>query len=117
MKHQVLGAIMGVSQIVIVYRLARRGLISFRYATGWLLLGILGLISIALIYVLNPIAGFLDLSPIALIVLLAIILLVSICIQLSISISGLHDRQNRVAEEIAHLKLRIDEIMIVSQND
>jgi hypothetical protein len=39
-----------------------------------------------------------------------IILLIIICVQLSISISGLHERQRRLTEELAHLRQTVDTI-------
>ena len=92
-----------------VYRLARIGRLSFRYTVGWLSLSMLGLLSGLFIPIVQPIAGFLKLTPAALLALLAVVLLVSICIQLSISISGLQEQLRSMAEKVALLRTETDE--------
>lgn len=93
-----------------VYRLARLGRLSFRYTVGWLTLSMLGLLAGFFVPIVKPIAEFLTLSPAALLALLAVVLLVSICIQLSISISGLQEQLRSMAEKVALLRTETDEI-------
>ena len=92
-----------------VYRLARIGRLSFRYTVGWLSLSMLGLLAGLFVPIVQPIAGFLKLTPAALLALLAVVLLVSICIQLSISISGLQEQLRSMAEKVALLRTETDE--------
>ena len=92
-----------------VYRLARTGRLSFRYTVGWLTLSMLGLLAGFFVPVIQPIAEFLKLTPAALLALLAVVLLVSICIQLSISISGLQEQLRSMAEKVALLRTETDE--------
>ena len=92
-----------------VYRLARTGRLSFRYTVGWLTLSMLGLLAGFFGPIVQPIAEFLKLTPAALLALFAVILLVSICIQLSISISGLQEQLRSMAEKVALLRTETDE--------
>jgi hypothetical protein len=93
-----------------IYQLARRGLLNFRYTVGWLLLGSFGLFAGVVIPVISPLAKFLTITPAALLAIGGTVLLVIICIQLSIGISGLHERQRRLTEELAHLRQTVDTI-------
>ena len=91
-----------------VYRSARLGLLNFRYTVGWLLLSALGVLAGIVIPVISPLAELLEITPAALLAIGAIVFLVLICVQLSISISGLHERQRRLTEELAHLRQSVD---------
>lgn len=91
--------------IVIIYFLARRSLLSFRYAMGWLLLFVPGMFAAWCIPVLNPISRSLGVSPIAVIAIFFITVLLMICIQLSISISGLQEHVRTLSEEVAQIQL------------
>ena len=93
----------------IVYRLARIGRLSFRYTVGWLTLSTFGLLAGFFVPIVEPVAKFLKLSPAALLALLAVVLLVSLCLQLSISISGLQEQLRSMAEKIALLRTETDE--------
>ena len=100
----------GLCSAYVIYRAARRGLLNFRYTVGWLLLSAFGIMAGIIIPVIAPIANFLSITPAALLAIGGIILLVIICVQLSISISGLHERQRRLTEELAHLRQTVDTI-------
>ena len=102
--------VFGLSSTILVYRVARRGLLSFRYTVGWLLLSAFGVMAGIVIPLITPIANLLAITPAALLAIGGIILLVVICVQLSISISGLHERQRRLTEELAHLRQTVDSI-------
>lgn len=93
-----------------VYRLARAQKLSFRYTVGWLLLCGIGVFAGLLVPVIGPVARALKVSPAALVAIGAILLLVVICIQLSISISGLQAHVRRLSEEAAESRLRLDQI-------
>lgn len=90
-----------ISFVVSIYFLARRQRLSFRYALGWLFLGVLGLVSIAMIPFTSQISKWLRVSPAAIVAVIAIVLLVAICVQLSISISGLQNQVRKLAEHVA----------------
>ncbi len=103
-------ALFGLLSVVFLYRTARRGRLSFQYTVGWLLIGMLAMVAGVVVPVITPIANFLAITPAALLAIGGTIMLVIICIQLSISISGLHERQRRLTEELAHLRQTVDTI-------
>jgi len=93
------GAIAGLSVLLIVATLwrSRRQELSARYAVGWLLLGLLGVVSGLLIPIVSPIAGWLSVTPGVIVFTTATILLVLISMQLSVSISGASRRVELLA--------------------
>lgn len=93
----------------VTYRLGRKGRLSFRYTIGWLALSAVGVFAGIFIPVVSPVADWLEISPAALVAVGAILLLVSICIQLSISISGLQEQNRRLAENLAIVEQRLIE--------
>ena len=80
---------------------ARRQLISFRYTIGWLSLCAVSFIGALLIPEVEQIADFLKVDPFTVVGGSAFVILLAICIQLSISISGsqrqLHELNGVVA--------------------
>ena len=96
--------------VLTVLRLGRKQKLSFRYTVGWLILGCLGLVAGALVPVADPIANKLHLSPAAFLGVGAVILLVTLCVQLSISISGMPDQIRRLAEEAAFLREELGQV-------
>ena len=91
--------------IAFIYRLARSGHLSFRYTVGWLSLFALGIVARVALPITNKLSGWLRLTPAALLALCGMVLLLLICIQLSVSISGVQNQMRRLAEELAKLRL------------
>ena len=91
--------------IAFIYRLARVGRLSFRYTVGWLSLFALGIVALVALPITNKLSGWLRLTPAALRALCGMVLLLLICIQLSVSISGVQNQMRRLAEELAKLRL------------
>ena len=91
--------------LIICYRLGARGKLSFRYTTGWILLFGVGLSSALLIPIVEPTAEYLELSPAAVVAGVGLVLLLAICVQLSVSISGLQEQVRILSEEVAILKV------------
>ena len=60
--------------------------------------------------VADPIANKLHLSPPAFLAVGAVVLLVTLCVQLSISISGIQEQVRRLAEEAAFLRQELDQV-------
>ena len=87
-----------------VHKLARIKRLSFRYALGWIALGATGLVAAAVVPFASEIAHVLHLSPAGVLATGAVVLLVAICVQLSISISGIQEQTRLLAEELALLK-------------
>ena len=94
-------ACLAVAGGVLVIILARRQKLSFRYTAGWLVLLLLTAFSGVLIPASRPLAESLSTTPGVLVSGTAILILVVICIQLSVSISGLQKQVQKLAEEVA----------------
>jgi len=110
LMQSILGSLFSLVFLLVNHRLGRKQQLSFRYTVGWLLLSAFGVMAGIVIPVITPIANLLAITPAALLAIGGIILLVVICVQLSISISGLHERQRRLTEELAHLRQTVDTI-------
>jgi len=101
--------IAGLAMATSVYMLARRGLLSFRYTVGWLLLCLFGITAGASVQIVQPLADKLKVTPAALLSINAVFLFLAICVQISISISGMQEQIRRLTEEVADTKLRLEE--------
>jgi uncharacterized membrane protein YfcA len=104
-----IATIAGVSLAMSVYVLARRRRLSFRYTVGWLVLCLVGITAGASVPIVQPLADKLKVTPAALLSLGAVVLLLAICLQLSISISGMQEQIRRLTESAAETKLRLEE--------
>ena len=102
-RQLILVAIFSVFMASVVYRLARKNKLSFRYTVGWLGLCAVGAFAGLLIPALTPISRLVEMTPAALIAVGVLLLLLLICIQLSISISSLQENVRKLAEHIAIL--------------
>lgn len=91
---------------VLIVWLGRSAKLSFRYTIGWLTLGVLGIFASFAVVVIEPVASVLAISPAAAIAIGGLVLLLLLCVQLSISISGLQRQVTELAEEIALQKSR-----------
>ena len=98
-------AIASVLVVGLVLRLARRGLLTFRYTIGWLGLLLLGALSSVFIRITEPLSSAIGVTPGVIVTAIGVLVLVLICIQLSISISGLQIQVRRLAEESALSKV------------
>lgn len=101
----VIAAVIGLILLVVIVKLSRRGLLSFRYTLGWIGVGCIGIFSTLIVPVVEPISDSVGLSPAALLALSALFLLLVITIQLSISISGMQRHLQKLTEEIGRLHL------------
>ena len=86
-----------------VYLLAKKQKLNVRYAVGWLTLCVIGIVASLGTSILEPAAEALGVTASAVIGLTAMLLLVLLAIQLSVSISGLQLQNRRLAEQIAIL--------------
>ena len=103
-----IAAVALVFTISILY-LARRQRISFRYTIGWLTLCVVSAFTGLLIPLIKPLATKLQLDAFALIGACAIIILLALCIQLSISISGLQKQLQQLNEDLALQKKVVED--------
>lgn len=96
--------------LIAIHTLSRKQRLTFRYAVGWLTLGIFGLVSISMIPFASQISDLVRVSPAAVVAVGAVAFFLSITVQLSISISGLQHQVQHLAEEIAILKMGQDDL-------
>ena len=95
--------------ILSILYLAKKQRISFRYAMGWLTLCVVTAFAGLLIPIFKPLATKLQLDAFALIGAGAIIILLALCIQLSISISGLQQQVRLLNEDLALQKKVVED--------
>jgi hypothetical protein len=101
-------AIVAVGFIAHVFRLSRRGMLSFRYSIGWFSIMFLGLLAAPFVVIFAPLAEKLKLTPSALLASILTIAVVIILIQLSVSISGNQRKMDKLVRENALLKEKLD---------
>jgi len=101
-------AIVAVGFIAHVFRLSRRGMLSFRYSIGWFSIMFLGLLAAPFVVIFAPLAEKLKLTPSALLASILTIAVVMILIQLSVSISGNQRKMDKLVRENALLKEKLD---------
>ena len=89
---------------------SRKQKISFRFTVGWLtLFGFMALGGLAIPRI-ERIADQFEVSPAAFIAAISTFLLLGLCVQLSISISGLQRQLRKVNEDVALQKKAIDDL-------
>ena len=91
-----------------ILSIARRQLISFRYTIGWLGLCVVTLLGALLVPAVEPIAKFLKVDQFTIVGGSAFLVLLVICIQLSISISGLQRQLHELNEVTALLRAKVE---------
>lgn len=101
-------AIVAAGFIAHVFRLSRRGMLSFRYSIGWFSIMFLGLLAAPFVVIFAPLAEKLKLTPSALLASISTIAVVIILIQLSVSISGNQRKMDKLVRENALLKEKLD---------
>jgi hypothetical protein len=102
-------AVVSLAFAIFVVYLARKQRISFRYTVGWLVLCVIGALSGLLIPVITPLASALQLDAFSLVGAAAIVVLLALCVQLSISISGLQRQVQLLNEDLALHKQAVDD--------
>ena len=95
---------------VAVVALSRKGRISFRYTMGWLSLSALGAFGGLSLPVIEPLSRKFQLDAFSLVGALSIIVLLALCIQLSISISGLQSQLRKLNESFAIQQKELDDL-------
>ena len=95
---------------LLVIWFSRKGRISFRYTTGWLVLCGLGVFSSFLIPMFGPAAKFFQLSPTVFLICIAAVGTALLFLQLTVSISGTQRQVNKLAEENALLREKLERV-------
>ncbi len=95
---------------ITIFFLGRRGRLSFRYTIGWLALSALSAFGGFLLPIIEPISERFQLDAFSFVGALAVIVLLSLCIQLSISISGIQKQLQKLNEDFALKKKLLDDL-------
>ena len=98
--------ITAIASALIVLKLARQEKLTFRYTAGWIGLFALAAALGVLAPITGPIAGWIGVTQGVVVTMGVALGLLAICVQLSISISGLQEQLRRVTEEVALLNKR-----------
>jgi hypothetical protein len=114
-KQALILAVGGTTFILVVFMLARRRLMTMRYALGWLSIGLLILIGASFTPAVVSLGHVAGMTPTAVFLAGATIILLSIAVQLSISVSGLQSQVRELAESHALLEDRVRELEPVEQ--
>lgn len=108
-RQALLIALGGLVLLLLTAVLARQQRISLRYAIGWTLIALFGLVGALLTPLVEPVSEMFGMSPTGLLLATASVVLLSITILLSISVSGLQTQVRDLAESHALLESRVDE--------
>ncbi len=100
-----------------IFKLAAQQKISFRYMVGWLSICTLGIFSSAFSPLVEPISVALKVTPGALLAIVGTMFLMLICVQLTISISGMQQQIRRLTEEIALNSVQRPDENVETQDD
>ena len=109
-KQALVLALGGLLIFLFVIRLARRGLLTTRYAIGWLGVGVLVAAAAALMPFVGRIGRLANMTPTAVLLTISSVVLLAISVQLSISVSLLQERLRTTAEAHALLANRVEEL-------
>jgi hypothetical protein len=93
-----------------ILRLARRRLLTTRYALGWLGVGLLITMAAMLLPFVGRLGRLANMTPTAVLLTMSTVILLAISVQLSISVSLLQERLRTTAEAHALLERRVEEL-------
>lgn len=110
MKQELLIIAAGIALGALVLAIARRRLLTVRYTVGWVLLAVVVVVVALLTPFIEPIANWFGMTATGVLLFMATGTLLLICIQLSITASGLTAQQRDLTEAIALLRERVDEL-------
>ena len=97
----------GLGLLVGVFLLARRGLLSLRYALGWMAVSVLVVVAALVLLLIGGISHSLPLTPTGLLASVGIAFVLVISLQLSISLSGQQEAIRELSEANALLGERL----------
>lgn len=107
LRQALLLGVGGALLATVVVVLARRQLISLRYALGWTMIAITAALAALLVPLVQPFARTFGMSPTGVLLVSATGVLVAITLQLSVSVSGLQSQVRDLAEANALLTRRV----------
>ena len=101
--HAVFAAIFGLVFVSVIRKLSIREKLTMRYTLGWLLIGFLLLGYPLLLLGSQWLGRILDVQQLAILLGIPLIVVGAVCVQLSISVSGLTEQVRTLGEAVAHL--------------
>ena len=110
MKQELVIALGGIVLALLVLFIARKHLLSLRYTVGWVVLSVVLTLSALLSQFVEPLANAVGMTATGVLLALASGTLLLICIQLSISVSGLSSQLRELTEANALLGARVEEM-------
>ena len=99
--HAIFLALCGVCLLALTLVLVRRGLLTARYALGWVCVSAVAVIGAPVFAFLSTQVAFVRLTPAGFSLVVAILFLLAVCVQLSVSLSGLIASTQDIAERLA----------------
>jgi hypothetical protein len=108
--QSLLVALGGLGMLTGVFVLARRGLLSLRYALGWMAVSALVVVAALVLVLVGGISNSLPLTPTGLLASVGLAFLVVISLQLSISLSGQQEAIRELSEANALLGERLQRV-------
>ena len=96
--HALILAGIGLVLMAAAFLLMRRGLLAVRYGIGWAIIGLLAVLLSPTVAILAPVASALGLTVAGLGIAVGVGFLVLICLQLSITLSGMREQIRTLAE-------------------
>lgn len=98
-------------------RLVRLRLLSIRYGVGWLVVGAVGLVGAPVLTVTANNLNVFGFTPTGFSLGVFVAFLGLVCLQLSVSLSGLHRAIQDLAEHSAHVEARLRCLEVASAED
>lgn len=105
-------ALGGLALLVVAFLLARRGLLSLRYALGWMAVSMLLLAAALVLVLIGGISHSLPITPTGLLAGVGMAFLLAVCLQLSISLSGQQEAIRALSEANALLGERLQRLEV-----
>lgn len=100
-KQAIVLALGGLGLVAVVVVLARRRLVTTRYALGWILVAAAVVVAASATGFVGELGTVAGMTPTAVFLALATVTLVGLALQLSISVSGLQSQLRDVVEALA----------------
>jgi len=106
LRQALILAASGILLVLVIIALVRRRLITTRYALGWLAIALFVVLGAAFTNAVSSVGDISGMTPTAVFLAVATVVLLAITLQLSISVSGLQAQVRDVAESQALLESR-----------
>lgn len=111
MNLTITGVLAGLLVLLLTFELLRRRALREKYAALWLLVALIALVFAIFPEVLNWLAGALGFQvPANLLFALAALVLLAVSMQLSLELGRVEDQSQRLAEEVALLRLDVEQL-------